>query len=483
MQYKTILRLIGLLLLLYSFTMLPPMLINMIFSETIWLPFVFPFILCFLLGLVLWGMFRQHQNLLKIREGFLIVVIIWFSISFISTIPFLCYADLHLSLTDIVFETVSGLTTTGAVVFTNLDQLPHAILYYRQQLQFLGGMGIIVLAVAIFPMLGMGGSQLFRVETSGAMRDNKLTPRITQTAKALWGIYCIFTLACAWCYWFCGMDWFYAIGESFATMSTGGFSMHNDSFLYYHSFAIEIFASIFMLIGSISFSLHYVAFQRHTLATYLRDEEFRFFIGGFLLISLICITTLFANKHFALSHTHWVDNLFMIISLATTTGFSLIPFDKWASFTPILIILASIVGGCAGSTTGGIKVLRVVFIAKQTKREFLRLLHPQAVIPIKIDEKTVPESLLQSATTFVSLFFAVFALLILIFMSLGNDFISSFSAIAAGLANSGAGVGTISSNFASLSTPSKWLLILTMLLGRLEMYPLFLLFTKPFWEK
>lgn len=483
MQYKTILRLIGLLLLLYSFTMLPPMLINIIFAETIWLPFVLPFILCFLLGLVLWGTFRQHQNLLKIREGFLIVVIVWFSISLISTLPFLCYADLHLSLTDIVFETVSGLTTTGAVVFTNLDQLPHAILYYRQQLQFIGGMGIIVLAVAIFPMLGMGGSQLFRVETSGPMRDNKLTPRITQTAKALWGIYCVFTAACAWCYWFCGMDWFYAIGESFATMSTGGFSMHNDSFLYYHSLAIEIFACIFMLIGSVNFSLHYVAFQRHTLDSYLRDEEFRFFVGGCVLIACICIITLFANKHFALSHTHWIDNVFMIVSLATTTGFSLVPFDNWASFTPILIILVSIVGGCAGSTTGGIKVLRVMFIAKQTKREFLRLLHPQAVLPIKIDEKPVPEPLLQSATAFVSLFFGVFSLLILIFMSLGNDFLSSFSAIAAGLANSGAGVGTISSNFASLNIPSKWLLIFTMLLGRLEMYPLFLLFTKPFWEK
>lgn len=483
MQYKTIFRLIGLLLLLYSFTMLPPLLINIIFSETIWLPFVFPFTLCFSVGLILWISLHQHQNMLKIREGFLIVVIIWFSISTISILPFICYGELNLSLTDIVFETVSGLTTTGAVVFTNLDQLPHAILYYRQQLQFIGGMGIIVLAVAIFPMLGMGGSQLFRVEASGPMRDSKLTPRITQTAKALWGIYCVLTLACAWCYWFCGMEWFYALGESFATISTGGFSMHNDSFLYYHSIAIEVFASIFMLIGSINFSLHYFAFQRHTFQPYFRDEECRFFLAGFLFIGLICILTLFANQHFAYSRVHWVDTVFMIISMATTTGFTLIPFDNWASFTPILVILISLVGGCAGSTTGGLKVLRVMFIAKQIKREFLRLLHPQAVLPIKMDEKAVTEPILHSATAFVSLFLGVFALLILVSMALGNDFISSFSIIASGLANSGTGIGTISSNFASINLPSKWLLIFTMLLGRLELYPFFLLFTKPFWEK
>ncbi|MEI6094160.1 MAG: TrkH family potassium uptake protein [Gammaproteobacteria bacterium] len=482
MQYKTILRLIGLLLLLYSFSMLPPLLINIIFAEAVWVPFIAPYLLCAVLGLVLWRSFRNHQHLLKIREGFLIVVIIWFSISAISVLPFLLFQDLHLNLTDIVFETVSGLTTTGAVVFSNLDQLPHAILYYRQQLQFIGGMGIVVLAVAIFPMLGMGGSQLFRVETSGNLRDSKLTPRITQTAKALWGIYCLLTLSCAWCYWFCGMDWFYALGESFATVSTGGFSMHDNSFLYYHSRAVEVFACLFMLIGSINFALHYAAFQKRTFNLYFKDEESRFFFIAFLVMTLLCIATLFAHNHFAPNQAHWIDSVFMIISLSTTTGYNLAPFDNWESFTPILLVFASLIGGCAGSTTGGIKILRVMLIAKQIRREFVRLLHPQAVLPIKIDEKAMPEPALQSITGYVSLFFGLFAILILIFMALGNDFTSSFSAIAAGLANSGAGIGTISSNFASLSIASKWLLIITMLLGRLELYPLFILFTRPFWK-
>lgn len=482
MQYKTILRLIGLLLLLYSFTMLPPIAINIIFAETVWLPFILPYLLCSGLGLLLWLSFRNHQNMLKIREGFLIVVVIWFGISAISALPFLLFQDLHVSITNIVFETVSGLTTTGAVVFTHLNKLPHAILYYRQQLQFIGGMGIIVLAVAIFPMLGMGGSRLFNVETSGNLRDNKLTPRIAQTAKALWGIYCLLTLSCAWCYWFCGMDWFYALGESFATVSTGGFSMHDESFFYYHSRAVEVFACIFMIIGSINFALHYAAFQKRTLNLYTKDEETRFFLSAFLVLTLVSTLTLFAHHHFAPNQAHWMDSVFMIVSLSTTTGFSLVPLDNWPSFTPILIIFASVIGGCAGSTTGGVKVLRMMLIGKQIKREFVRLLHPQAALPIKIDEKTMPELLLQSITGFTSLFFGLFVILILVFMALGNDFISSFSAIAAGLANSGAGIGIISGDFANLSIASKWLLIFTMLFGRLELYPLFILFTRPFWK-
>lgn len=482
MQYKTILRLIGLLLILYSFSMLPPIGINFLFEEAVWLPFILPFLLCFGIGLVLWLSFRSHQNLLKIREGFLIVVLIWFGISAISVLPFLLFQDLHLSITNIVFETVSGLTTTGAVVFTHLDTLPHAILYYRQQLQFIGGMGIIVLAVAIFPMLGMGGSQLFRVETSGNLRDSKLTPRITQTAKALWGIYCLMTLSCAWCYWFCGMDWFYALGESFATVSTGGFSMHDESFVFYQSRAIEVFACIFMLIGSLNFALHYAAFQKRTLQLYVKDEETRFFMIAFTIMTLISILTLFTHHYFTSHQTHWMDSVFMIISLSTTTGFALVPFDNWSSFTPILIVFASLIGGCAGSTTGGIKVLRVLLMEKQIKREFIRLLHPQAVLPIKIDEKIMPEPALQSIIGFIALFFGLFAILILVFMALGNDFTSSFSTVAAGLANSGAGIGTISGNFAGLSIASKWLLILTMLLGRLELYPLFILFTRTFWK-
>ncbi|HVT63388.1 MAG TPA: potassium transporter TrkG [Legionellaceae bacterium] len=482
MQYKTIFRLIGLLLILFSFSMLPPLVINYIFAEPIWLPFIMPFIIIFSTGSLLWFAFRAHRNNLKIREGFLIVVILWLVISFFASLPFLLFPDTSPTITDAIFETVSGLTTTGAATFTKLNVLPRAMLYYRQQLQFIGGMGIIVLAVAIFPMLGIGGSQLFRVEAAGPKKDNKFTPRIAQTAKVLWMIYCFLTIACAVCYWYCGMDWFYAIGESFATISTGGFSMHDESFFYYNSKAVEIFACIFMLIGSISFSLHFMAFRQHDWRFYWKDEEFRFYIGVLFLLGMITFVTMFFN-HFFTSPHHFADTIFVLISLSSTTGFTLLPFDNWPTFVPILIVIMSLFGGCAGSTTGGLKMLRVLLLGKHSKREFLRLLHPQALLSIKMDQQTVAESTIQSVTGYVSLFFALFALLLLIFVALGNDFVTSFSATAAGLANSGAGIGAISNNFNGLNTGSKWILIVAMLIGRLELYPFFILFMRPFWQK
>ena len=259
--------------------------------------------------------------------------------------------------------------------------------------------------------------------------------------------------------------------------------MHDDSFLYYHSLAIEIFACLFMLIGSLNFALHFVAFQKRTLTHYTQDEESRFFLFGFLTISILTIIALFASRHFQLSQVHWIDCLFMIISMSTTTGFALTPFNNWTSFTPILIIMVCLIGGCSGSTTGGLKVLRLLLIGKQSKREFIRLIHPQAVLTVKMDHKPVSEPILQSVSGYVSLFLGVFALLTLICMALGNDFISSFSGIAAALANSGAGIGSIAGDFSNLNIGTKWLLIFSMILGRLELYPFFILFTRPFWEK
>ncbi|MCR9192028.1 MAG: potassium transporter [Gammaproteobacteria bacterium] len=485
MQYKTVVRLTGLFLMLFSFSMIPPLIICWKFAENICMPFVESFGIILGCGYLLWRPFRHHHSLLKIREGFLIVVTIWFAISFFASFPFLLFPELHQnhSTIDILFEAVSGITTTGASTFTDLDTLPNAILYYRQQLQFIGGMGIIVLAIAIFPMLGMGGTHLFRLEVSSSHKENKLTPRIAQTAKLLWAIYCLITLACTWCFWYAGMDWFHALGESFSTVSTGGFSMHDDSFFYYRSHAIEIFACVFMLIGSINFSLHYIALQQHTLKNYWQDEEFRTYIIVFFLLIILIVGNLLLHNHFLRPKEQIIDSVFMIISIATTTGFSLIPFDDWASFDPILLIFMSLIGGCAGSTTGGLKFLRLMVISKQSKREFERLLHPQASIPVKMDRNPIAENIIQSITSFAFLYLGLFALFILIFMALGNDFITSFSSIAAALANSGTGDGQTSLNFKSISEPSKCLLIITMLLGRLQIYPIFILFTRPFWKK
>lgn len=483
MQIKTILRLIGLLLILFSLSMLTPLIINAIFGEDFWLPFVSAFLCTLGTGSLLWFIFRHSHQELKTRDGFLIVVLFWFVLCFFAALPFLFAIGDHHTITDAIFESVSGFTTTGATTITHIDDLPHAILFYRQQLQFLGGMGIVVLAVAILPMLGVGGMQLFRAETPGPMKDSKLTPRIAHTAKALWSIYFLLTLVCMLCYWLSGMDWFDALGESFATVSTGGFSMHDASFAYYHSDLIELIACFFMLLGGTNFALHFIAFKKRSLRHYWQDEEFRVFIGLLLTASLLVTLSLISYGFFK-AHPHaLVKSLFNVISLATTTGFISEPFSTWPTYVPILLMLLAIIGGCAASTSGGVKVLRALLLYKQSKREMVRLLHPHAIIPIKFGKHSLPEPILQSMWGFISLFIALFLTLMIVFMAFGNDFPTSFSAITAALANAGAGIGTISVTFDQLSLPSKWLLMFAMIAGRLEIFSLLILFYPQFWKR
>ena len=484
MQIKIILRLLGLLLMMFSTSMLTPLLINEIFHEAFRLPFLVAFSCTFGTGFLAWFSFRNEHRELKTRDGFLIVVLFWFGFCFFASLPFI-FAISHHSyhITDAIFESVSGFTTTGATIISHLDKLPHAILFYRQQLQFLGGMGIVVLAVAILPLLGVGGMQLYRAETPGPMKDSKLTPRIAHTAKALWSIYCLLTLLCMLTYWLAGMNWFDALGESFATVSTGGFSMHNENFAFYNNDLIELIACFFMLLGGTNFGLHFIAFQKKSLKHYWLDEEFRTYLL-FLALSTLVVTSslvLYGYTHFT-PHA-LIQHAFNVISMVTTTGFVAEPFHNWPTFIPILIILLSVIGGCAASTSGGIKILRALLIFKQSKREIPRLLHPNAIIPIKFGKHALSEQVLQSMWAFISVFIALFIVLMLVFMAIGNDFITAFSAITATLANSGTGLGLVSNNFAELNHASKWVLIFAMIAGRLEIFSLLILFSKHFWQK
>ncbi|AHE66006.1 potassium uptake protein, TrkH family [Legionella oakridgensis ATCC 33761 = DSM 21215] len=482
MQIRTILRLIGLLLMMFSLSMLTPLPFNFIFHEHFWVPFIAAFLCTASTGASLWLMFHKHRQELKIRDGFLIVVLFWFVLCFFASLPFL-FALHTPSMTDALFESVSGFTTTGATIITNIEALPHALLYYRQQLQFLGGMGIIVLAVAILPMLGVGGMQLYRAETPGPMKETKLTPRIAQTAKALWFIYFLLTLLCMACYSLAGMDWFDALGESFATVSTGGFSMHDASFSYYQSNTIELIACFFMLLGGTNFALHFIALKKRTLKHYWQDEEFRCYIRVLFIASFIVVLGLVCYGFFHANHHALIKSLFNVISLATTTGFISAPFGTWPTFIPILILFLAIIGGCAASTSGGIKMLRALLLYKQSKREMSRLLHPHGVIPIKFGNHTLAEPVLQSMWGFISVFIALFLTLMILLLALGNDFITTFSAITATLANAGAGIGTISITFADLNLPSKWVLMFAMIAGRLEIFSLLILFSRQFWQK
>lgn len=484
MQIRTILKLLGVLLMMFSSTMLTPLIVNAIYHDGQWLPYIQSFLLTFFTGGILWLPNKNHQRELKTRDGFLIVSLFWIVICFFASFPFMLSLHPTNGITDSMFESVSGFTTSGATIIPRLGELSHAILFYRQQLQFLGGMGIIVLAVAVLPMLGVGGMQLYRAETPGPMKDAKLTPRITESAKALWGIYCFLTLACILCYYLAGMNLFEAIGESFATISTGGFSLHDNSFAYYNSATIELIACFFMFMGAVNFSLHFIAFQKRSIMHYLRDEELRFYLILILVSCLFITITLIVHdifiheKHYAIT-----KSLFNVISLSTTTGLTSAPFSIWPSFAPILIMLLAIAGGCAASTSGGIKIIRFQLFFKSANREIIHLIHPQAIYNIKVGSYTLPRPILQSMWAFISTFIAIFAFFVLVLLALGNDLLTSFGAVTASLANAGAGLGKVSSNFATLSIPSKWIVMFGMLLGRLEIFSILLLLSPSFWKK
>jgi trk system potassium uptake protein TrkH len=377
---------------------------------------------------------------------------------------------------------MSGLTTTGATVLTGLDFLPRSILYYRQQLQWLGGMGIIVLAVAIAPILGVGGMQLFKAEAPGPVQD-KLTPRITQTAKGLWFIYFGLTVLCAASYYFAGMNLFDAIGHSYSTMATGGLSTHDKSIGYFANPAIDIVAMVFMVIASINFSLHYLAIHKRSLGRYLQDSEVKAFFLFLSLMASITVLVLILEGSFKTSSESIHHGLFQVISIVTSTGYTTSGFSYWPGFLPALLILGSFVGGCAGSTAGGMKVIRIVLLMRQGRREINRLLHPNAVIKIKLNKRPVPDSVVNAVWGFFALYVISFVTLSLLVMAAGEDMDTAFSATASCLNNLGPGLGEVANNYSTVPDGAKWVLSFAMLLGRLELFSLIVVLTPEFWKR
>lgn len=483
MHIFTVLRVLGLLLMVFSVTMLPPIIVSQIYHEPLWFPFLSAFIITFLFGFFFWLPCRKFDTEIKVREGFLIASLFWIVLSVFGALPFMLTHLPEIDWTDAIFESVSGLTTTGTSVFQGIDQLPFSILYYRQQLQFLGGMGIIVLAIAILPMLGIGGMQLFRTEIPGPVKDQKLRPRIAETAKTLWFIYLGLTISCAFAYWLAGMTGFEALVESFATVSTGGFSVHDDSLGYYQNTQIELIASFFMLSGAVNFGLHYTFLNRGSLFTYWRDTECRAFLWIIFIISILLSTTLIAHEVYPHTHTAIIQSIFTTISLATTTGYTSGNFSVWPTFLPYLMMFVALIGGCAGSTSGGLKIMRILLLQKQGNREMKRLLHPKGVFTIKFDQQVLSESVIQSICGFIVVFILLFLILLLILLWEGMDFTTAFGAIAACLSNTGTGIGKIAHGFDDISHLSKIVLIVGMLAGRLEIFTLLVLFTPTFWKR
>ncbi|MCB1737403.1 MAG: potassium transporter, partial [Gammaproteobacteria bacterium] len=384
MQIRVALRILGLLLMVFSTTMLPPLAVAWWYGDGGDQDFIHSFLITAGSGFVLWALNYGARRELRLRDGFVIVVMFWTVLGSSGALPFILSDDPHLSITDAFFESFSGLTTTGATIVTHIDDMPHALLFYRQFLQWLGGMGIIVLAVAILPMLGIGGLQLYRAETPGPMKDSKLTPRITETAKALWYIYLSLTISCALAYWAAGMAGFDAIGHAFSTVAIGGFSTHDASIGHYQSPLIESIAVVFMLISGLNFALHFVAVRRNNWRVYWRDEEARVFLLLLGLVSLIASAYLWEEGTYDTIGEAFLGGIFQAVSIGTTTGFTTAQYHMWPGFLPVLLLFVSFIGGCSGSTGGGMKVIRVLLLVKQGKREIMRLVHPNAMIPVKV---------------------------------------------------------------------------------------------------
>lgn len=481
MHLAVIFRVTGTLLTFFSFTFLVPAAIAAYYGESMMTTFAMAFAVTFLCGLALWLPLRGNREL-RGGDGFLITALFYIGLSLFGAIPLYFAESTNLTFSDAAFESMSGLTTTGATVITGLDALPKSLLFYRQLLQWLGGMGIIVLAVAIFPMLGIGGMQLYRTESPGPAKDNKLTPRITETAKALWYIYLSLTVACAVAYWGAGMTPFDAISHSFSTVAIGGFSTHDASMGYFASPLIESVAIVFMLLSGINFGLHFLVWRRRNVLHYFQDAEVRTYLAALVTVAVIVCALLYQYPQEGVSPLR--DGLFQTVSIATTTGFTTHNFSMWPSVIPILLLLAAFTGGCAGSTAGGIKMIRVLMIYLQGMREVKRLIHPNGVFPIKLNNAPVSDRVIEAVWSFFSVYVTVFLVMVTAIMVIGElDFITAFSAVGACLNNLGPGLGDVALNYSSLSPSVKWILMFTMMLGRLEIFTILVLLTPAYWRR
>ena len=483
MSLAAVQRVLGLLLMVFSLSMLPPLAISFFTDDGATHAFSAAFMLILGFGIISWLPVRNVKREMRTRDGFIIVVMFWTVLTLSGSLPFILAAEPHLSVTDAVFESVSGLTTTGATVITNLDTLPISILYYRQQLQWFGGMGIIVLAVAVLPMLGIGGMQLYRAETPGPMKDSKLTPRITETAKALWYIYLGLTVACALAYWLAGMSAFDAIAHSFSTVAIGGFSTHDASMGHFDSTLIYMIASFFMFLSAVNFALHFVAFRHKSAANYWKDSEFQFYVFLMATVILLTVAGLYMYGTYDDPWDALTHGIFQAVSIGTTAGFTTAEFYNWPGFLAILLLFASFIGGCAGSTGGGIKVIRMLLLIKQGVREITRLVHPSAQIPIRVGSKTISNRVVEAVWGFFALYVASFTVMYLALAATGLDLLTSFSAVAAAINNLGPGLGDVGAHYADMHDGGKWILCFAMLLGRLEIFTLLVLLTPTFWRK
>ncbi len=478
-----VLHVLGLVILIFSFTMLAPLLTALVEHDAAQFAFDESFVITLIAGFLLWLFGRRWRRELKVRDGFLLVLLVWTGLPALATLPLLIYAP-GMSFTDTYFEMISAMTTTGATVMSGLDTLPPSLNLWRHLLNWLGGMGIIVLAVAILPLLGIGGRQLLKAELPGPIKDSKLTPRIADTAKLLWAMYAALTVLCAVALKLAGMSWFDAVCHAFATLSLGGFSTHDASVGYFDSPLIEAVLIVFMLLAALNFVTHFLAFRQRSLAAYRHDPEVRGVLGLILLsclgISLyVWLAGTYPSYLTALRHVS-----FNLVSIATDCGFASTDFGAWPMFAPMWMLFLSCVAASSGSTGGGLKMIRAVLMYRQGIRELERQLHPAARLPVKIGTHAVPNQIVFAVQAFVMMYIATVVTMTLVLLASGLDFVSAFSAVIACINNAGPGLNEVgpATNYAGLNDFQTWLLAFTMLLGRLELFTVFVLFTRTFWR-
>lgn len=481
MKFPYTTRILGTLLMLFSFAQIFPGFLAYFFEER---DFVYNFIVTgfvtFLIGCFLFFLASEKNGDLRTKDGFIITIFFWTVLGFFGSIPFYLAELEGISYIDSLFESISGLTTTGATVLVGLDDMPKSLLFYRQLLQWLGGMGIIVLAVAVLPLLGVGGMQLYKAETPGPLKDSKLTPRITETAKALWFVYLSMTISCSILYKYFGMSWFDAVCHAFSTISIGGFSTHDDSFAFFSNSGLRWTAIIFMVISGINFALHYLAWTKKRLFHYFYDSEVKLYLSLLTSTALITYLTLYFSEN--IYDEMVVDSVFQAVSIGTTTGFLTSNYSNWPLFVPIMLLIAAFIGACAGSTGGGIKVIRALILIRQGSSEITKLIHPNAVVTIKFGRKSLDPRVSESVWGFFAVYVATFLIILMFLLSQSNDFLTAFSAVGATLNNLGPGLGAVSENYKEITDGSKLALCIAMLLGRLEIFTLLLLFTPAFWR-
>lgn len=481
MNIKLVISILGIIVFFIGVAMLLSLPFSLYYSDSSLLPILGSSILCIVIGILTWFFFKTPEIEVNPREAFAIVTFAWLAMSLFGSIPFFVSGAIP-SFTDAFFETVSGFTTTGASILTNVEALPKGLLFWRSMTQWLGGMGIILLSLAILPILGVGGMQLFKAESPGPTVD-KIKPRIGETAKVLWQVYVMFTFVQTLLLLLGGMNIFDALSHSFTTMATGGFSTRNLSIAHYNSPYIDTVIIVFMFIAGANFVLHYKALKGD-VREYFKNNEFVFYLSIILISIFISVLLLINSGNYNSFTSALRYSAFQVVSIITTTGYSTADYEIWPYSIQFILLILMFIGGCAGSTGGGIKNMRILILLKNGNAELRKLIHPKAIVPVRYNNRTVPQDIINNVLAFFVLFVTTFVVATIIMTILGMDIISAMGAVIASLSNIGPGLGSVGpmDNYSNIHFLGKWILSFCMIIGRLELFTALVIFTKVYWK-